>query len=38
MYKSKLGYCLIEIGFVYMVLAYIFDLPLPVKILIWDIK
>jgi len=38
MYKNKLGYFLIEVGFIYMVLAYIFDLPLPVQILIWEIK
>jgi len=38
MYRNKLVNFLIELGFIYMVLAYIFDLPLPVKILIWDIK
>ena len=35
---SKLISLCVEVGLIYMVLAYIFDLPLPVQILFWTIK
>jgi len=37
LFSKLLGLC-IEVGLVYMVLAYIYDFPLPVKILCWTIK